>query len=1089
MNPSSSNKNSPDAKMCSSPGCCGGWTRRDALKILGWSAAVAAGARRTAMAGPFTREDFEKLVPADKKLSAAWVKSLTARGQREVYHGAELEKIGMPVGGICTGQLYLGGDGRLWHWDVFNKHASTGAEHYAKPMEAKSPLAQGFALKITNGGKSHVRALDTGGWKNVSFCGEYPIGFVEYRDPESPVSVSLEAFSPFIPLNPDDSALPATVMQFTLKNTSGEKVEAELGGWLENAVCLHTAQPGEGERCNRVRRGGRLAMIECSAVATPQKAQARRPDIVFEDFEKATYEGWTVTGTAFGSGPVERKKIYEYQGEVGGEGKRVANSHASAPGRNVGERDNATGRLTSREFTIERRFIRFYIGGGNHPGKTCLNLLVGGKVVRTATGKNNNQMRKEAFDVREFEGKTAHIEIVDEQQGPWGNIGADQIVFTDEAAPLGPLEKRGDFGTMALACLDTDADSVAADVRRRTNDPRVNGADRLLTSAATVILSLPAENPAEEIFQTAAGENDTAAKPFGQKLVGALKHKMTLEPGATAKATFVLAWHFPNHKLDPVKGSDGHRYAARFANAAAVVEYLAKNFDSLASQTRLWHDTWYDSTLPFWFLDRTMLNTSILATSTCHWFADGRFYGWEGVGCCSGTCTHVWHYAHAVGRLFPQLERDLRERTDYGLAFNPETGVVKFRGEGAGLAIDGQCGIILRSLREHQMSAGGGFLTRNWPKIRKALECLIAEDGDANGILEGSQHNTLDTNWFGPVAWLSGLYLAALRAGEEMAREAGDDAFAKQCHGIFEKGHKGILDLFDGDYFINKPDPKHPEAINSGTGCEIDQVFGQSWAWQVALGRVLPEKETLTALRSLWRCNFSPDVGPYRAVLKPGRWYAMAGEAGLLMCSFPRTDWDYKKAAGKGPEWAAGYFNECMNGFEYQVAGHMVWEGMLTEGLAIVRAVHDRYHPSRRNPWNEVECGDHYARSMASYGVFLAACGFEYHGPKGHIGFAPRLTPENFRAPFTSAEGWGTFEMKAEGGRQNAELQMKWGKLRLKSLSLPAPKNGSVESVKVTIDGKPVSAKASIENQKLLVRLADEQTLAAGQKLTVENIR
>ena len=205
-----------------------------------------------------------------------------------------------------------------------------------------------------------------------------------------------------------------------------------------------------------------------------------------------------------------------------------------------------------------------------------------------------------------------------------------------------------------------------------------------------------------------------------------------------------------------------------------------------------------------------------------------------------------------------------------------------------------------------------------------------------------------------------------------------------------------VAQLFDGEYFINKVDPKHLDAINSGTGCEIDQVFGQSWAFQVGLPRVLPQKETVSALKSLWRYNFSPDVGPYRAIYKPGRWYAMAGEAGLLMCSFPRRDWDYAQAAGKGPEWAAGYFNECMNGFEYQAAGHMIWEGLTQEGLAVTRALHDRYHASRRNPWNEVECGDHYARSMASYGVYLAACGFEYHGPQR----THRLRAENFAGEF-----------------------------------------------------------------------------------------
>ena len=235
------------------------------------------------------------------------------------------------------------------------------------------------------------------------------------------------------------------------------------------------------------------------------------------------------------------------------------------------------------------------------------------------------------------------------------------------------------------------------------------------------------------------------------------------------------------------------------------------------------------------------------------------------------------------------------------------------------------------------MSPDDGFLKRNWPRIKQALQCLMNKDTDANGFFEEGQHNTLDADWYGPVAWLSGVYLAALRAGEAMALEVGDESFARRCRRLLETGQQSLVSqLFEGEYFINKPDPNHPEAINSGTGCEIDQVFGQSWAWQVGLGRVLPEQPTHSALNALWRYNFTPDVGPYREVHKPGRWYAMAGEAGLLMCTFPRKDWSYEQAAGKGPNWAAGYFNECMNGFEYQVAGHMIWEGMVQHGLAMV---------------------------------------------------------------------------------------------------------------------------------------------------------
>jgi uncharacterized protein (DUF608 family) len=547
--------------------------------------------------------------------------------------------------------------------------------------------------------------------------------------------------------------------------------------------------------------------------------------------------------------------------------------------------------------------------------------------------------------------------------------------------------------------------------------------------------------------------------------------------------TFVLAWHFPNLTLAQL-GAVGRHYATKFPSADAVVASIAAHIDRLTSQTRLWRDTWYDSTLPFWFLDRTFLNTSILASSTSYRFANGRYYGWEGVGCCAGTCGHVYHYAHAAARLFPELERDTRERVDFGLALQPN-GAIWFRAECNNIpAVDGQAGTILRALREHQMSTDAAFLTRNWPGIKRATQWLIAQDGDGDGILTGNQHNTLDTDWFGPVAWLSGLYLAALTAAAALADEMSDTAFAKECRAIVDTGRERILaQLFDGEYFINRVDPKYLDTVNSGTGCEIDQVHGQAWAFQVGLPRILPEKETVSALRSLGRYNFSPDVGPYRDVNKPGRWYAVAGEAGLLMCTFPRKDWDYQRAKGEGK--GAGfamYFNECMTGFEYQVAAHMLWEGLVQEGLAITRAVHDRYHASKRNPWNEIECGDHYARSMASYGVYLAACGFANHGPKQHLGFAPRLTPEHFRCAFTAAEGWGSFEQKVTAGRHDATISVKWGKLTLRTLAL---ENTGAQTAKAECAKQSFGTTCQRQGKALVLTFDPPIQISVGETLSV----
>jgi hypothetical protein len=175
-----------------------------------------------------------------------------------------------------------------------------------------------------------------------------------------------------------------------------------------------------------------------------------------------------------------------------------------------------------------------------------------------------------------------------------------------------------------------------------------------------------------------------------------------------------------------------------------------------------------------------------------------------------------------------------------------------------------------------------------------------------------------------------------------------------------------------------------------------------------------------------------------------------------------------------------------MNGFEYQVAGHMIWEGMAQQGLAVTRAVHDRHHPSKRNPWNEVECGDHYSRSMASYGVFIATCGFEYHGPKRHIGFAPRLTPEKFKAPFTSAEGWGSLSQSRTGKTQINRIEVKSGGLRVKSLALELPPGTTLKTTTVAVGTQQLTSKATQSGQRVEVTLAKELTLKAKDIITTK---
>lgn len=949
-------------------------------------------------------------IPADKGLDPAWLRALVERGEATVARGGELALIGMPIGGIGCGQLHLGGDGRLWHWDLFDEPPSgpdpRSGPHYAKPLEPAAFLLD-FTVHLTRRSGGAALPLAASAFDEVEFRGTYPIGTVTYRSRRHGLEIELQAFSPFVPTELEDSSLPATLLHFRIRNTGTERLAVTLRGRLQSPV-LRTGDPWTDgfERTTRSVRSEDLAMVVHGAEVAGGEG---REDLPFDGF--------------------------------------TGEPAADAP----------PGTRTSREFVIERAWIHFPPADGAAQGGTGLEVLVDDQVVAEVTGLSASDSRSRALFVGDLEGMTARMRLVDPDSGGPGGIGVDSILFSDRSGG-DPLEGRADYGSIALGLLGPGWDTE---------------------------LSLPE-----------AGKPGTDEVDPSMPVRAGAGWSRELEPDAEGAADFVLAWHFPNaerSRLASLPGSEPRRrhYAARFADAAAVASFVAAEHARLAAATRAWRDTWYDSSLPHWLLERTLANASTLATATCLRLEDGRFLGRDGVGCGAGTATHVWHYAQSPARLFPALERDQRERVDLGVAFHPDSGQVDARAEaGRELAVDGQAGVVLRVWREHTQAPDDSFLRRVWPRAKKALEFLLARDPDGDGLLDGAQPSTLGATWYGAVPWLSSLYLAAVRAGESMAEELGDATFAARCRALCEAGAKAFVTrLYQGESFVQRLDPAHPEANAAGNGCAIDQVLGQAWAHQVGLGRILPERETRAALRALWKYNFAPDVGPYRRYMSDrlpgGRWLAMAGEAGLLMATWPAGG--HEVAAGTGPEAGlAGIANECLTGFEHQVAAHMLWEGWIEEGLAVERAVHDRYHPSKRNPYDEIECGDHSARAMASHGVFLAVCGFELHGPKGHLGFDPRLTPERFRAAFTAPEGWGSWSQTIDGTKRlEARLELRHGRLRLVTLRIGHAGKAAVGQVTARLGATELACTHESDGTRVLVRFESPLALTAGDALVI----
>lgn len=211
------------------------------------------------------------------------------------------------------------------------------------------------------------------------------------------------------------------------------RVEARQRRWAGMVVGVAGAL-ALGGIVSRPRVMGETITIDSVARGGSAAPAPRGDDFVIADFEGRDYGGWNATGDAFGAGPAQG--TLPGQMPVSGyEGKGLVNSFLGG--------DGSTGTLTSPEFTIERAYIGFLVGGGQDRERTCINLLIGGRIVRSATGPNDRPggseaLAPEAWDVREFVGQTAAIQIVDAATGGWGHINVDQIVQTD-SKPAGLL--------------------------------------------------------------------------------------------------------------------------------------------------------------------------------------------------------------------------------------------------------------------------------------------------------------------------------------------------------------------------------------------------------------------------------------------------------------------------------------------------------------------------------------------------------------------------------------------------------------------------------------------------------------------------
>jgi uncharacterized protein (DUF608 family) len=412
-----------------------------------------------------------------------------------------------------------------------------------------------------------------------------------------------------------------------------------------------------------------------------------------------------------------------------------------------------------------------------------------------------------------------------------------------------------------------------------------------------------------------SNQTDTTGRNGGSILL-----EGTLTPGKSATFPVVIAWHFPNgylrvgglitpdhadateaQKSDCRSSSEGTPppwrpyYTSVWRDARDVALYVAQNYTSLRARTSTFKESLFSSTLPPYVLDAVSANLAILKSPTVLRLENGDLWGWEGclpdVGCCHGSCTHVWNYAQAFPHLYPKLERTLRELEL--IRSMDENGHVTFRSalpEGSvkhdfHAAADGQLGGIMKLFRDWQISGDDDWLKKIYPLAKRSLDyCIHSWDPDHRGALFEPHHNTYDIEFWGPDGMCTSIYLGALSSFAEMARAVGqrEDAgfyedLAQRCARFMDE------QLFNGEYYQQKvqylglrntsfaDSVAHVDDQSSemekllkregpryqyGTGCISDAVIGSWMARIYGIETPLARQNVRTTLHAIFKHNF-----------------------------------------------------------------------------------------------------------------------------------------------------------------------------------------------------------------------------------------
>lgn len=930
------------------------------------------------------------------------------------YRNEYLNRIAFPIGGMGAGMFCLEGTGAISHVslhhhpDLMNEPYTFAAIHVkgaaqgTKVLEGQVPDWKLFGPDQSGLGRGD-KTYGLPRFEEATFQTRFPFATIDLKDKDVPLDMKIVGWSPFIPTDENNSSLPVGVLEYQFTNTTGKSIETVFSYNTRNFVDGRgTIQSTKnGFVLNDSDNGGLAIYVDNDAAVVdhcwfrgawfdPQTVlwdnirYGKMPDnqpvkeaapgasvyvpLTLQPGETKTVKVnfcWYLpnsdlsigvarkTGKAFTGNPSKGTATGQ-QTVIGYAGKQLLNSFEQGG-------DGLMGIIQSPEFKIDKRYLKFLVGGGNQADRTSVNLMVDGKIVQTAVGNMSETLNEAVWDLKAYQGKKACIKVIDLDVHPWGHILADQFVLTNNkeenikalssaATLLADFEGQGwgEWQTVDSSAEEKMFVAEAVDgesTYRPWYSERFKNLNEVIQYWNANCATLKKNS---ELFSQAFYDSTLPAE-----VIEAVAANLTILKSPTVMRQWdgrFWAWEGCADQVGSCHGSCTHvwNYAQALSHLFPAMERTLRETEFNVSQNAEGHQT-FRANMP--------ISTP---PHSFHAAADGQLGGIMKV-------YREWRVSgdtQWMKALYPAVKASL----DY---------------------------------------------------------CIRTWDPKHKGIVEEPHHNTYDIEFWGPNGMCTSFYLGALTAMVEMSKtlkqpsKEYETLLAKgkkymettlydgeyfiqkiQWEGLEAPNPVNVMS-FGGSYsdealkLLKAEGPKY----QYGTGCLSDGILGMWMASVCGLNEVVDNEKVKSHLVSIHKYNLKKDLTDHYNPQRPA--YACGDEGGLLLCTWPK---------GGALSLPFVYSNEVWTGIEYQVASHLMLKGEVEKGLDIVRECRKRYDGRVRNPFDEIECGHWYARAMASYGMLQGLTGARYDAVTKTMYIDSKVG--DFKSFISTDTGFGTIELK-----------------------------------------------------------------------------